>query len=317
MIMVSLLSSLAAFLLLAVTLGGRIFPVTFARAAAALDRRRCGLALKRCEVMGLAMPYLEGGSGEPLVLLHGLGGQKEHFAHVASELREHYHVFIPDLPGFGNASRDPQADYHIDAQAARVMAFADALGLQRLHLGGNSMGGFIAAQCAALHPDRIASLWLIGAAGVPAPEETAIVRRFKVTGEWPLLIHQPADFEQLLHAVMEHPPSMPYAVRWVLAHRGMADCDLHQRIALQALRESPPLTQRYDHIATPALIVWGSEDRVLHPSGVKAFQALLPNSKVEVMQGCGHAAMLEAPHEAAEDYLRFRAALSAPGPSPA
>lgn len=309
MILVSLLSSLVALLLLIVTLGGRIFPRAVARAMAALDRQRCGLTLRRCEVVGLAMPYLEGGSGEPLVLLHGLGGQKEQFAQVASELREHSHVFIPDLPGFGNASRDPQTDYHIDAQAARVMAFADALGSKRLHLGGNSMGGFIAAECAALHPDRIASLWLIDPAGVAAPEETAIVRRFKVTGEWPLLIHEPADFDQLLHAAMEHPPAMPYAVRWALAHRGMADCELHRHIASQVLRESPPLTQRYDHIATPTLIVWGSEDRILHPSCAKAFQSLLPNSKVEVMKGCGHVPMMEAPHEAAEDYLRFRAAL--------
>jgi pimeloyl-ACP methyl ester carboxylesterase len=311
MLIVALISSALTFGLLAVTAGGRIFTKPVARATAALDRWRCGLSLRQSEVMGFRIPYLEGGSGEPLILIHGFGGQKENFSHVAAQLCRQYHVYIPDLPGFGAASRNPQADYHIEAQAARVMAFADALGLGRVHLGGNSMGGFIAAECAGRHPGRVASLWLIGAAGVPGTQETDIVRRFKATGEWPLLVHQPSDYAAMVNAVMAHPPFMPYAVRWVLGRRGTADCELHGRIARQALGESPPLNQRYDHLATPALIAWGTEDAVLHPSCVQGFQALFPNSEVQLMKGCGHAAMIEAPAEAASGYLRFRAHLPA------
>jgi pimeloyl-ACP methyl ester carboxylesterase len=311
MLIIPLLSTALSAALLALTMGGRVFPKAVARATAALDRRRCGLTLKQCQVAGFTIPYLEGGSGEPLILVHGFGGQKENFSHVAGELCRQHHVYIPDLPGFGAASRDPQADYHIDAQAARIMAFADALGLQRFHMGGNSMGGFIAAECAARHPDRIASLWLIGSAGVPGAKESESIRQFKSTGEWPHLIHEPADFDKLLHAVMAHPPFMPYAVKLVLGRRGAADCELHRRIARQALGESPPLNQRYEHLTTPAFIVWGTEDTVIDSSCVKGFQALFPNSDVQLMQGCGHAAMLEAPGEAAQGYLRFRAKLAA------
>lgn len=310
MLIISLVASLLGFMLLAVTLGGRLFPKAVARASAALDRRRCGLALKQCQVMGFDIPYLEGGSGEPLILIHGFGGQKENFSHVAAQLCRQYHVYIPDLPGFGAATRKPGADYHIEAQAARVMAFADAIGLGRMHLGGNSMGGFIAAECAGRHPERIASLWLIGSAGVPGAEETEIVQQFNKTAEWPLLVHEPSDFDRMLHAVMVHPPFVPYAVRWVLGRRGVADYELHRRIAQQALAESPPLSQRYDHISTPTLIVWGTEDHVLHPSRIKGLQALFPNSKVQLMQGCGHAAMMEAPGDAARDYTLFRASMA-------
>lgn len=309
--LISLIVSILAVVVLAATLSGRIFPRAVARASAALDRRRCGLALKQCSVMGFDIPYLEGGSGEPLLLIHGFGGQKEHFSRAARQLQGRYRVLIPDIPGFGMASRNPQADYHIEAQAARVMAFADALGLRRMHMGGNSMGGFIAAECAARHPDRIASLWLIGSAGVPGAQDTDIVRQFKATGDWPLLIRQPSDFDRLVHTVMVHPPFMPYAVKWVLGRRGAADCELHRRIAQQALGDSPPLSRRYERIATPALVVWGAEDRVLHPSCVDGFRALFPNAKVRVMPGCGHAAMIEAPGETARDYLAFRAALPA------
>jgi pimeloyl-ACP methyl ester carboxylesterase len=310
MLMMSLVSSLLGFLLLAVTAGGRLFPRAVARASAALDRTRCGLRLKQAWVAGFNMPYLEGGSGEPLILIHGFGGQKENFSHVAAPLCRRYHVYIPDLAGFGAATRDAQADYHIEAQASRVMAFADALGLQRVHMGGNSMGGFIAAECAARHPDRVASLWLIGAAGAPGAQETPVVQQFKATGEWPLLVHEPADFDRMVQAVMTHPPFMPFAVRRVLGRRGAADCELHRRIAKQALAESPPLTQRYQRIETPAFIVWGSEDQVLHPSCIASFERLFPNSKSEVMQGCGHAAMMDDPPRAADDYIRFREALA-------
>lgn len=309
MLIISSISSVLTLALLAVTMGGRIFPQAVARATAALDRWRCGLTLNERQIMGFNIPYLEGGAGEPLILIHGFGGQKENFSHVAGELCRQYHVYIPDLPGFGAACRDPDADYHIEAQAARVMAFADALGLRRLHMGGNSMGGFIAAECAARHPERIASLWLIGPAGVPATQETEIVRQFRTTGEWPLLIHQPSDFDTMVHVVMAHPPFIPYAVRWVLGRRGAADCELHSRIARQALGESTPLSQRYEHLAVPTFIVWGAQDKVLDPSAVKGFQALFPNSKVQMMEACGHAAMMEAPRETAKDYISFRTSL--------
>lgn len=307
MLMISFLSSVLGVALLAVTAGGRLFPRAVARATAALDRWRCGLTLQQCPVSGFDIPYLEGGSGEPLILVHGFGGQKENFSHVAAELCRRNHVYIPDLPGFGGATRNPQADYHIEAQAARLMAFADAIGVQRMHLGGNSMGGFIAAECAARYPQRVASLWLIGSAGVPAAKESETIRRFRTTGEWPHLIRQPSDFDKLLHAVMVRPPFMPYAVRHVLAQRGVADCELHRRIAQQALGESVPLNQRYEHLATPTLIVWGTEDSVIDPSSVEGFQALFPNSRVHLMQGCGHAPMIEAPGDAAKAYQDFRA----------
>jgi pimeloyl-ACP methyl ester carboxylesterase len=309
MFVVPVISSAATIVLLAFTAGGRIFPKAVARSVAALDRWRCGLVLKHCEVMGFQMPYLEGGAGEPLILIHGLGGQKENFTRLAAYLCKRCHLFIPDLPGFGAASRNPEADYHIAAQAGRVMAFADAMGLRRVHLGGNSMGGFIAAECAGRYPDRVASLWLIAAAGASGTQETLIMREFESTGVWPLLIHQPSDFEQLLHTWMEHPPGMPYAVKLVLGRRGAADCELHRHIALQALGGSPPLAARFKHLATPTLIMWGAQDRVLHPSCATSLQNLFVDSKVRLLPSCGHVPMMEAPRQSANEYMAFRARL--------
>ena len=75
------------------------------------------------------MPYLEGGQGEPLVLIHGFSADKDNFTRVARFLTPHYRVICPDLPGFGDATRDPSARHGIADQVTRLKAFLGALGI--------------------------------------------------------------------------------------------------------------------------------------------------------------------------------------------
>ena len=119
-----------------------------------------------------------------------------------------------------SATRDPQARYHIDAQVERLHAFLARLGLGSVHLGGNSMGGFIAAQYAASYPDEVRSLWLIDAAGSRLARDTAIIQHFIATGEMPLLVRSEADYGALLRTTMQHVPVLPYSLRCELAPRG-------------------------------------------------------------------------------------------------
>ena len=147
-----------------------------------MERAHAGLARKEITLAdGTHVVYLEGGSGEPLVLVHGFGADKDNFTRVARWLTPHYRVIVPDLVGFGESSHLPDVDYHYAAQAQRVRAFVQALGLQRVDLGGNSMGGGIAMSYAAQHPQEVHSLWLVdcaGIAGAPPSESLA-----KITGE--------------------------------------------------------------------------------------------------------------------------------------
>jgi len=148
--------------------------------AYAMERHRAGLVRKELTLAdGTRMVWLEGGSGAPLVLVHGFGADKDNFTRVARWLTPHYRVIVPDLVGFGESAHLPEADYHYAAQAARVHAFVQALGLGRVHLGGNSMGGGIVLSYATQHPQEVASLWLIdtaGVAGAPPGELEKILR---------------------------------------------------------------------------------------------------------------------------------------------
>lgn len=274
----------------------------------ALERARSGLRPRRFELGGWTMPYLEGGHGEPLVLVHGFGGDKDNFTRVARFLTPRFHVVAPDLPGFGEASRDPALRYHIDAQVERLHAFIGRLGLGTVHLGGSSMGGFIAAQYAATYPDAVRSLWLLDAAGAALARDTALIRRYIDTGELPLLVRAEADYGELLRSVTHRVPLLPPSLRRRLARRAVADYPLHARIFREIGVESPSLDDRYGAIRVPALIVWGAQDRILNPAAGAPMQAALARSRLIVMPATGHLPMIERPRTAARDFLKFVAA---------
>lgn len=288
----------------------RLAPLTAARIGLGLERLRSGLRLRSALVPGFEMPYLDGGSGEPLVLIHGFAGDKDNFTRVARFLTPHYRVLIPDLPGFGGTTRQPGAGYTIAEQVERLRAFLDQLSPGRVHLGGNSMGGFIAAQFAATYPERVASLWLLDSDGTEAARSSEILLRYRDTGVMPLLVQTPRDFNALIAACSHREPFLPHCVRVALGRRGAADFELHTRIMRQ-LAEVPLLEQQYRELAPPALIVWGERDQILHPSGAETLRALCPGSRTILMPAIGHLPMVEAPRRSAQDYLDFRRALAA------
>lgn len=282
----------------------RLAPLPAARVLMAIARLRAGLRRRDAEVPGARMPYLDGGNGEPVLLLHGFGADKDNFTRVARHLTGAYRVIAPDLPGFGEASRDPKANHSMAAQAANVLAFIDRLGLDRVHIGGASMGGFIAAEFAARYPDRVASLWLLNTPGTAAAIDCDMVRRYVATGATTALMHTPEHFMDLLREATVRMPYVPYSLRQALGRRGHADLALHTGL-LKQLYGSPYLDSQYYRIEAPALIVWGSGDQMMNPKGADALQAILPASRIVLMPGVGHLPVVEAPLASATDYLDF------------
>lgn len=288
--------------LLALALFDRLAPAQAARLGTALERKRCGLAAKQA-----SLPYLEGGSGsEVLVLVHGFGGDKDNFTRIAAHLVPHYRVIIPDLPGFGDARRDMGEPHDMAAQVANLRRFLAQLNVQRFHLGGNSMGGFVASEYAARHPEQVASLWLLAPTGTDASLDVPYFHEYARSGQMPLLVRSVADYQALLDACMARPPFLPYCLKHEMARRAVADYPLHVKI-MQALTTSPRLA---GPINVPALIVWGKQDRMLNPKAAAVMHALMPGSQVVLMDGIGHLPMVEAPRETASDFLAFQRGLA-------
>lgn len=283
-------------------------PGRVVRAALEYERGVGGLVRKEADLPnGLHYVYLEGGRGAPLMLLHGFGGDKDSFTRVARYLTPHYRVIIPDHIGFGESSHPAQADYAPRAQAERLRALARQLGATRLHLGGNSMGGHIALTYAALYPKEVESLWLLDAAGVWSAPPSEMRRQIEQTGHNPLLVRNEDDFAKLVALLTAKPTPIPRPFLDVLAQKRIKNRELEARIFKQLADDS--VEERIRGLAVPSLVVWGQQDRVLHPGSAGILQMLLIRSEVVLMPGVGHVPMLEEPEKCALDYLRFRASL--------
>jgi alpha-beta hydrolase superfamily lysophospholipase len=103
--------------------------------------RSVGLERKDIQIAGDRIAYLEGGKGQTVLLLHGFADSKDARVAFAKHLTGAYHVAIPDLPGFGESTKRLDENYNIVSQVRRLDRFVEALGLQKFHPAGNSMGG--------------------------------------------------------------------------------------------------------------------------------------------------------------------------------
>lgn len=283
-------------------------PEKAAEMAVSGERDTSGLTRKEITLAnGLTYVYLEGGQGEPLMLLHGFGANKDNFTRVAKYLTPHFRVIAPDHIGFGESSHPQDASYTPLAQVERLHQLAAALGLKALHLGGGSMGGHIAASWAATYPDEVKSLWLLAPGGVWSSPKSELTQVIEATGKNPLMATTEDEFAGIFAFVMSEPPFIPRPILNVFAQERIKNHALETRIFEEIRGDG--IEPRVTGLQTPALIVWGEQDRALHPGGAEILHKLMPNSKVLLMPGIGHLPMLERAEGSAQDYLAFRAAL--------
>ena len=289
----------------------QLFPEKVAGDAIAAWRKNAALVRRELELPGgLRYVYLEGGRGEPLLLLHGFGSDKDNFDTAAYFLTPRYRVIVPDHIGFGESSKPVGSDYSPPAQVAHLRALVKALGLNRIHLGGNSMGGQIALAYAVSHRDEVASLWLLDPAGIWSAPKSELLAGMAAGKRNTLLVETEAEFDELLHLVIGKPSFVPRPVRHVLAQARIRNSALEARIFPQLLAYS--VEDKVAGVMVPTLIVWGDQDRVLHVDSAQILHGLLPRSEVIILPQIGHLPMLEAPQRVTEDYVRFRESLARP-----
>ncbi|BET26393.1 pimeloyl-ACP methyl ester carboxylesterase [Limnobacter thiooxidans] len=281
--------------------------------AIAAERAISGLQRKVVQIDGFVVPYLQGGKGEPLVLIHGFGGSKDNFNRVAYYLTNHYTVYAIDVPGFGASTRDLDADYVINTQIDRVHEIIEKLGLKQPHIGGNSMGGWISGAYAAKYPDDVASIWFLAPAGLLESRKSEVIQQFEKTGEIVLTASNREEFEKIVDVVMfKRPAFAPGFVVEAMAARAAADQTLHQRIYkdFKSVPSDLATALSKSNYKGPALIVWGKEDRVLHVDGAAELKTAMPGFDVILMDQVGHVPMMEKPEQVAADYVKWREAIA-------
>jgi abhydrolase domain-containing protein 6 len=275
-------------------------------AAIRAQRAKAALTEKVARVDGHEVVYLDGGKGEPLVLLHGFGANKDNWTQIAPFLAPHFRLVIPDLPGFGDSTRDRAARYDADTQLARLKSFIDELELGPVHLGGNSMGGYLAALYAARYPASVKSQWLLAPAGVAGAEPSEYFRYLE-RGENPLLINNVSDFKRLMDLCFSKRPYVPNVFLRCLCERNMREREFNEKIFGEMFTEPPPaLETELAGSDTKTQIVWGDNDRILHPSGASLLATVISGAQSSIMQQMGHCPMLERPRETADLYLKFQ-----------
>lgn len=269
-----------------------------------LERSLSSLTTKNVQVGQFEISYMEGGSGETLVMLHGFGANKDHWTRTSRHLVKHFHLVIPDLPGFGESSRHGNQVYAIRHQADRMAAFLDTLEIESCIIAGNSMGGAIAAEIAKRFPGRVKMLWLIAPAGVLSadiPEAWEYLEQ----GINPLLVENPGDFQRLLEVTFVKTPYLPNWAKRYLTDRAVLHRPSLDRIFGDLISHGFSLERTLRKSIIPTLILWGAEDRILDVSGAHILGKIIPHAQVLIMQETGHVPMLEYPELTARHWLTF------------
>ncbi|MDH3352310.1 MAG: alpha/beta hydrolase [Gammaproteobacteria bacterium] len=285
-----------------------VFPAHLVKLLVRAARLVTGFRSRSVDVDGDTWPYLEGGpeSAEIVVLLHGFGGDKDNWPLYARYLRGKYRVIIPDLPGFGENSRKSGADYRMAPQAARLHKFVRAMGIDRFHIAGNSMGGFLALQYALAYPSDVITIGLLNSAGVSSTNKSE-VELAAARGENLLVVSSLDEFDKLMNFIAHKSIPLPGIIKREIGKRAIAEKEFLDPI-FWALFESiidRPLDERLHEIAAPTLIIWGRHDRVIDVSCTELMTARIPDNHCVVFADAGHIPMLECPAEAASAHLDY------------
>jgi pimeloyl-ACP methyl ester carboxylesterase len=223
-----------------------------------------------------------GGSGEPLLFLHGAGGPMVG-APFLDELAKHFTVYAPAHPGFGPGEGVEHIDDVIDF-ALYYHDFLDELHIDKPHILGHSLGGMLAAEITALAPSRVNRLVLVGAAGLwldaaPIPDFFTLNPKQLLN----VVLHDPeSPLGQMMAKQFEAPENM------LEMHRCLAS-------AGKFLWPIPDkgLKKRIHRIQQPTLIMWGASDKLIPPAYGEAFLRAIPGARLVTFPRSGHIPMLE------------------------
>ncbi len=243
---------------------------------------------------GAKVRVLEAGSGDPLIFMHGAGGL---FADnpFLDQLAEHYHVFAPEFPGFGESTDEELLEDMLDF-TLHGWDVVTALGLSKPHIVGHSMGGMIAAEMASLAPNDVSKLVLVASAGLwiaehPIPD----IFSFLPHEFAQYLFHDRAQGEAMLTGGLDLKNPEALKEFYIGNARRLS-------MAGKILFPVPNrrLSKRLYRLTAPTLLVWGKSDALIPPVYAEFFKKQIASAEIVEIEQAGH--ML--PYEQPEEFVR-------------
>lgn len=255
--------------------------------------------LKTIGAGGIRTAYLEAGSGEPVLMLHGSGPGVSGTANwqlTIPTLSKQFHVLAPDIVGFGATERPDDIIYSLRTWTDHVWAFLDAHGIERTAIVGNSLGGRIALQMAADNPDRISRMVLMGSPGVgmTPTEGLAALRAYEPSHEamrHMLKTYFAVNPELITDELVKIRYEASIADGAFEAYRAMFFDPRHKGSELAITADE------VQTIAIPTLLVHGREDKVVPLAVSINMLDLMPNADLHVFSRCGHWTQIERADE--------------------
>lgn len=256
------------------------------------------LRVHDADVDGHIVRYWEVGARHrpAVVLLHGFSASKENWINILYSLSGRYRLFIPDIPGFGESSFKPNADYSMRTQAERMVAWFATLGVKQAHWVGSSMGGLIAGIVSALETSIVSSLTLMASAGVVG-ETLSVFEQRLLEGKNGLIPETPQQVRDVLRLTTHHGQMFHTLMLGPLVARDqISRAPVYHHLFREMItpgEEASPYWACF--VQAPTLIIWGDRDQVLHPCEADIFERLIPGSQKIILNGVGHLPMLERP----------------------
>lgn len=239
------------------------------------------------EIAGVKVQVKRGGKGAPILVLHNDFGMPDKSPFLDA-LAASYDVIVPTHPGWGQSQR-PEWMRSVRDVAAMYRMLLPGLGVEKVSMVGLGFGGWIAAEMLTNASNDVGSVVLVGSMGIKPPEgyilDQAIVSYIDYAKA---AFHTDKAFEANYGDV-----STDQLEAWDIAR------EMCFRIAWKPYMYSQTLPHLLRSVKTPAMLVWGEHDKIVPLSAAHAFAKALPNAKLDIVKGSGHAVALEKPAELA------------------
>lgn len=244
--------------------------------------------------------YHEAGTGPALVLLHGSGPGVSGWSNFRGNFgvfAQRFRTVVIDMPGFGKSEK-PKLDRAYPRVAADALhGLLTQLGIDRAHLLGNSMGGYVALEYAIAHPERVDRMVLMGPGGLAAnvlgPDPSEGARRLADF----MMAPSKEAMEAWVDTMVSNKSVVDDALIAERLANAMAPGAMESAMAIfMSLAQHPepvPLWARVREVRSPVLITWGRDDRMLPVEGALFGYRQLPNAELHLFSGCGHWAQVE------------------------